>query len=251
MKAVKVIGGGLAGVEATYALLKQGVEVELYEMRPNKFTEAHKTAGLAELVCSNSLKSEDELTAQGLLKQEMRIYGSLILESADYAKIPAGGALAVDRNKFSEYIEARLSAFKNLKIIREEVKDFGDYTIIASGPLTSQALSDKIIEKTGNERLHFYDAVAPIITGASVDMNHAFFGARYQKGGNDYLNCPMNKEEYALFYRNLVSSATVVRKSFEKGELFEGCMPVEELARRGEDSLRFGALKPVGIRDSE
>ncbi|MBO7177486.1 MAG: methylenetetrahydrofolate--tRNA-(uracil(54)-C(5))-methyltransferase (FADH(2)-oxidizing) TrmFO [Clostridia bacterium] len=244
---VKIIGGGLAGCEAAYQLLKKGYEVELYEMRPVNNTAAHKTEGLAELVCSNSLKSEDGTTSQGLLKNEMKLFGSLILECAEVARVPAGGALAVDRNIFSQEVERRLNEFKGFKLIREEVKEIGDDVIVATGPLTSDALCENILKLTGADKLYFYDAVAPIVTLESVDKEKSFWSARYGKGSDDYLNCPMSKEEYDAFYNALVNAQTVVLKDFEKREIFEGCMPVEVMAKRGVDALRFGPLRPVGI----
>ena len=244
---VKIIGGGLAGCEAAYQLLKKGYEVELYEMRPVNNTAAHKTEGLAELVCSNSLKSEDGTTSQGLLKNEMKPFGSLILECAEVARVPAGGALAVDRNIFSQEVERRLNEFKGFKLIREEVKEIGDDVIVATGPLTSDALCENILKLTGADKLYFYDAVAPIVTLESVDKEKSFWSARYGKGSDDYLNCPMSKEEYDAFYNALVNAQTVVLKDFEKREIFEGCMPVEVMAKRGVDALRFGPLRPVGI----
>lgn len=244
---VKIIGGGLAGCEAAYQLLRKGYSVELYEMRPIKNTPAHKTEGLAELVCSNSLKSEDGATSQGLLKNEMKLFGSLILECAEVARVPAGGALAVDRNVFSKEIERRLNEFEGFKLIREEVKEIDDEVIVATGPLTSDALCENILKLTGADKLYFYDAVAPIVTLESVDKEKSFWSARYGKGSDDYLNCPMSKEEYDAFYNALVNAQTVVLKDFEKREIFEGCMPVEVMAKRGVDALRFGPLRPVGI----
>lgn len=248
---VKIIGGGLAGCEAAYQLLKRGFEVELYEMRPVRNTPAHKTEGLAELVCSNSLKSEDPTTSQGLLKKEMSLFGSLILECADVARVPAGGALAVDRQVFSDEVEKRLNQFDKFKLIREEVKDITDNTIVATGPLTSEKMSETIINLTGADKLYFYDAVAPIVTLESVDKDKSFWSARYGKGSDDYLNCPMNKEEYDTFYDALVNAETVILKDFEKREIFEGCMPVEVMAKRGVDALRYGPLRPVGIHGED
>lgn len=246
---IKVIGGGLAGVEACYQLLKRGYGVDLYEMRPNCPTPIHKTGGLAELVCSNSLKSTDVNTSQGLLKQEMGLLDSLVLRVANECKVPAGGALAVDRDAFSAKIEEELAKFDNLNIIREECTIIDDYTIVVSGPLTSDKLSGTIAKLLGESELHFYDAVAPVITAESVDMNNAFFAGRYNKGGDDYLNCPLNRDEYYSFVDNLVNADRVILKDFEKKEIFSACMPVEEMARKGVDSLRFGPLKPVGIYD--
>ena len=246
---IKVVGGGLAGAEAAYQLLKRGYAVDMYEMRPNKTTPAHKTAGLAELVCSNSLKSLDVGTAQGALKEEMKLLDSIVLKCAMIAKVPAGGALAVDREIFSQEIEKILNSFDNFNVIREEVVEIEDDMIIATGPLTSDTLTQKIIEVTGSESLKFYDAVAPIISASSVDMSIAFKSARYEKGDPDYINCPMTKEEYYDFVKELTNAETVILKEFEKGDVFEACMPVEVMAKRGEDTLRFGPLRPVGIYD--
>lgn len=247
MNRVSVIGGGLAGVEACYKLLNAGFGVDLYEMRPGKTTPAHHTGGLAELVCSNSLKSEELTTSQGVLKAEMRALDSLVLKAAEAARVPAGGALAVDRQKFSDNIEQILKGYKNLNIIREERAEITDHTMIATGPLTSKKMEESIAALAGAGYLHFYDAVAPIVTAESIDMSRAFFSSRYNKGDADYLNCPMNEKEYKDFVKELVGAGTVVLKSFEKGDVFEGCMPVEVMAKRGEDSLRFGPMRPVGI----
>jgi methylenetetrahydrofolate--tRNA-(uracil-5-)-methyltransferase len=246
-KTIKVIGGGLAGVEASYQLLKRGYNVDLYEMRPTVKTPIHKTKNLAELVCSNSLKSNDINTSQGLLKYELTQMDSIVMKIAMSCQVPAGGALAVDREQFSLEIEKELLKFSNLHILREECIDIDDYTIIASGPLTSDRLGGKIAELLGETELHFYDAVAPIVTAESVDMESAFFAGRYNKGGDDYLNCPLSKTEYYEFVENLINADRVILKDFEKKEIFSACMPVEEMARRGIDSLRFGPLKPVGI----
>lgn len=246
---IKIIGGGLAGVEAAYQLLKRGVAVTLYEMRPNVMTPAHKTDRLAELVCSNSLKSDIVETASGLLKEEMRSIGSLTIEAAMNSQVPAGSALAVDKDLFSDYIEKKLMSYANLTIIREEITDIdvNEDIIIASGPLTSEKLAKKISELTGNENLHFYDAVAPTMTFESIDMNIAFFAARYNKGTDDYINCPMTKDEYDIFYNELIKAECVEVKDFDKGAVFEGCMPIEIMAKRGYDAIRFGPLRPVGI----
>ena len=249
MTKIKVIGGGLAGCEAVYQLAKRGVEVELYEMRPKVFTPAHKTDGYAELVCSNSLKSEDVLTAQGCLKREMRLMDSLIMRAADASRVPAGGALAVDRDKFSAYVGEVIGSFDNVKVIREECDTIDDFTIIATGPLTSPKMADKLREYAGDEFLNFFDAVAPIVTAESVDMEQAFFAGRYGKGGDDYLNCPMEKDEYIAFVENLVSADKVILKDFEKRDVFNACMPVEVMAAKGIDTLRFGPLRPVGLTD--
>ncbi len=251
MKTVRVVGGGLAGTEAAYQLLKRGFGVELYEMRPTRMTPAHKTGELAELVCSNSLKSTDVGTAQGLLKKEMSMLGAMITECASRAAVPAGGALAVDREAFSREVERTLSEFDNFRLLREEVTEITPDTVIATGPLTSDKLYEAIDGYTGGGRLHFYDAVAPIVSLDSVDMSKAFYSSRYGKGSADYLNCPMSREEYEVFVGELVGAERVILRDFEKGDVFEGCMPVEVMAARGADALRFGPLRPVGIRDSE
>ena len=249
MTTIRVIGGGLAGCEAAYQLLKRGYEVELYEMRGVKSTPCHKTDKLAELVCSNSLKSVSEDTGHGLLKLEMQKLGSLLLDCAYKAQVPAGGALAVDRDVFSNLVFEELSKFKNLKIIREEVTtiDGSIPTIIASGPLTSDTLSKEISKLLGGEYLHFYDAVAPIISVDGIDFNKAFFAARYDKGGDDYINCPMNKEEYLKFHNELIHAERATLHDFDL-QVFENCMPIEIMASRGEDTMRFGPLRPKGIR---
>ncbi|MDD7397755.1 MAG: methylenetetrahydrofolate--tRNA-(uracil(54)-C(5))-methyltransferase (FADH(2)-oxidizing) TrmFO [Firmicutes bacterium] len=240
---IKVVGGGLAGCEAAYQLLKRGYAVDMIEMRPVKGTGAHKTADLAELVCSNSLKSTDEETASGLLKAEMELMDSLLLNLAEEAKVEAGGALAVDRKKFSKLVEEKLNSFENFRLIREEFTDFNNSpTIIATGPLTSDALCEKLKSMSGG--FYFFDAIAPIVT--DVDMNYAFWGGRYGKGA-DYLNLPMEKDEYLAFYDALISAETVKLKDFEGAEVFEGCMPIEVMAKRGVDAIRFGPLKPVGL----
>ena len=243
---VKIIGGGLAGCEAAYQLLKRGYAVEMYEMRPSVQTGAHKTSSLAELVCSNSLKSAE--TASGLLKDELKQMDCLLLDLAYKAKVEAGGALAVDRQLFSRLIEDKLFSYKNFKLIRQEVKALPDEpTVICTGPLTSESLSKAFREKFGSG-FYFFDAIAPIVSG--IDMHHAFWGGRYGKGG-DYLNLFMDKEEYLNFYRNLVTAETVKLKDFEGKEVFEGCMPIEVMAKRGEDAIRFGPLKPVGLSHPE
>lgn len=248
---IRIIGGGLAGCECAYQLLKRGYSVEMYEMRPTKQTQIHKTGLLAELVCSNSLKSTDPYTSQGLLKYELRALDSLILRCAetDDVKVPAGGALAVDRNKFASSVEEKLKNYERLRIIREECIDIDDdgFTVIASGPLTSDELSRKIGEITSVDGLHFYDAVAPIITADSVDMKKAFYAGRYGKGGDDYLNCPMTKEEYYSFCNELIGAETVILKDFEDKEVFNACLPIEIMAKKGAESMRFGPLRPVGI----
>ncbi len=247
-KTINVIGGGLAGCEATYQLLKRGYSVDLYEMRKVKPTPCHKTDELAELVCSNSLKSTSPDTGSGLLKKELEMLDSLLLKCAYEAQVPAGGALAVDRRKLSRLIEQSLSSFDGFRRIDAEVReiDVTIPTIIAAGPLASDALSKSIADTFGQKYLYFFDAVAPIVTAESIDMNKAFFGARYDKGDKDYLNCAMNKEQYLDFYNALTSAERAPLKDFENN-VFEGCMPIEIMASRGEDTMRFGPLRPVGI----
>ena len=255
---VLVIGGGLAGSEAAYYLASRGIKTTLVDMKPKKFTPAHESENFGELVCSNSLKSNDIYSnACGLLKEEMRLLGSMIIEAADATRVPAGAALAVDRDRFSEYITRKIQACPNLTVVSEEVqnlpnpqKDGGRYVIIATGPLTSDALAADILEKVGGA-LHFYDASAPIISAESVDMEKAFTGDRYGKGTGDYINCPMDKDEYYAFVDALLSAERAHLHEFEKGEIFEGCMPIEVMASRGRDTLRFGTLKPVGLWDSD
>lgn len=251
MNKITVIGGGLAGCECAYGLLKRGYDVVLYEMRPVKGTPVHKTGDLAELVCSNSLKSTDITTIQGLLKYELRALDSLILRVAERTSVPAGGALAVDRNEFSAAVEKELSAFDNLKIVREEVTklDFDGEVVVATGPLTEGKFAECVAAVTEESEMHFYDAVAPIVTAESVDKEKSFFAARYGKGGDDYLNLPMEKEEYLAFYNELINAETVILKEFENKDVFNACMPIEVMAKKGEDSIRFGPLRPVGIRD--
>ena len=249
---IKIIGAGLAGCEAAYYLAERGYDIELCEMKPRTFTPAHKSENFAELVCSNSLKGADPLSnACGLLKEEMRALGSLIIEAADKTAIPAGGALAVDRDAFSRYVTDKIKGNPRITCVCEEVKEIPPSPcVIATGPLTGESLSSAIAEKLGSP-LHFYDASAPIVARESVDMNCAFFGDRYGKGGDDYLNCPMNKEEYGLFVTELLNAERAILHSFEKREIFEGCMPLEIMAARGADTLRFGPFKPVGLRDKD
>ena len=251
-KEVVVVGGGLAGSEAAYYLAKNGVKTTLIEMKPHKFSPAHESVNFGELVCSNSLKSNDITNACGLLKEEMRILGSLTMRAAEYAKVPAGSALAVDRDKFSAFITKELENCENLSIERREVKTLseilnegGKYAIIATGPLTSDELSLDISATFG--KLNFYDASAPIVSAESIDENTSFTGDRYGKGTGDYINCPMNKEEYYAFVDALLGAERAHLHEFEKGEIFEGCMPIEVMASRGKDTLRFGTLKPVGL----
>lgn len=246
---VTVVGGGLAGCEAALQLLSRGFGVKMFEMRPAKTTGAHGTDGLAELVCSNSLKSEAEETASGTLKAELDALGCKLLALARECRVPSGSALAVDRELFSAVVERELAAYPRFELVREEVTDIPSApAIVATGPLTSDALAKRLGELTGEENLHFYDAIAPIVELSSVDMEHAYFGGRYGRG-DDYLNLPMEREVYRAFREALVSAETVVLHDFEKKELFEGCMPIEEIARRGEDAMRFGPLRPVGLRD--
>ncbi len=249
---VTVIGGGLAGSEAAYYLASRGVKVTLVEMKPKKFTPAHESVNFGELVCSNSLKSNDVYAnACGLLKEEMRMLGSLIVEAADLTKVPAGAALAVDREKFSGYITKKLRENENITVVEEEVTalpepEEDEYIIVATGPLTADALATDIREKLGGA-LHFYDASAPIVSADSIDYAHAFTGDRYGKGTGDYVNCPMTKEEYETFVDELLAAEKAELHEFEKREIFEGCMPIEVMASRGKDTLRYGTLKPVGL----
>ena len=281
---ISVIGGGLAGCEATYQIAKRGIKVKLYEMKPNKYSPAHSNKNLAEIVCSNSFKSNLYTNACGLLKEELRMLDSLLIKTADEVSVPAGQALAVDREKFAEKITEKIASLENVEIVRQEVGKSADaeensdaitlkelaekgIVIIATGPLTSDNLSKEIIELTGDNGLHFYDAAAPIIEKDSIDMNIAFWGDRYREergkdeevdvwkerikkeDNNSYINLPMNKEEYENFWRELVNAEVVELHEFEKREIFEGCMPIEVMAKRGIDTLRFGPLKPVGFTD--
>jgi len=250
MKTVNVIGLGLAGAEATYQLAKRGVLVDAYEMKPTKFSPAHESSNFAEIVCSNSFKSDDPSTASGCLKAEMRELDSLILRCAEKSKVPAGSALAVDRDKFSELVTEEIKNMKGVTIHYGEVTkiDLSKPTIIATGPLTSDDLSKELQSILGEDNLHFYDASAPIIDGETIDRTKSFTAGRYGKGESDYINLPMNKEEYYAFIHELVNAEKTEMHSFEKKEIFEGCMPVEVMASRGEDTLRFGPLRPVGLR---
>ena len=249
---LRVIGGGLAGPEAALVAARMGVELDLYEMRPVQSTPAHKTADFGELVCSNSLKSESENTAPWLLKQEMRRAGSPLLECADASAVPAGHALAVDRVEFSRLIGERIAAEPRIRVHREEVTRLDPedgITIVASGPLTSSGLSREIARLTGSDHLSFYDSISPIVDADSIDREKVYLAARYDKGSADYINCPMTQAEYEAFHAALLTAQSVEAKEWEKLEYFEGCLPIEELARRGKDTLRFGPMKPVGLRD--
>ncbi len=249
---IKVIGGGLAGCEAAYRLASRGFEVELHDIKPRKFTSAHSDKNLGELVCSNSLKSKDVYgNACGLLKQEMRVLGSLTMEAAANSEVPAGGALAVDREQFAAYVTQKIDACPNITRVCGEVTAIPEENaIIATGPLTTGALF-KDIERVTGGCMHFYDASAPIVSRDSLDFSRCFVGDRYGKGGDDYVNCPMDREQYESFVRELVSAERATLHDFEKGEIFEGCMPVEVMAARGVDTLRFGPLKPVGLTDAD
>jgi len=251
-KAVHVIGGGLAGCEAAFKAASYGVPVVLYEMKPSKKSPAHEMDTLGELVCSNSLKSSDPGSAAGLLKREMDIIGSVCIDSAKKSSVPAGGALAVDRHVFSKEITKKIEADSNIQVVNKEICSLdeipdGEIVIIATGPLTSEDFSERIKKDLGLESLHFFDAAAPIIYKDSIDMDIAFKAARYGKGSEDYINCPMNREQYLEFYNALVTAETAEVHEFEEKALYEGCMPVESMAKRGQDTIRFGPLKPVGL----
>jgi len=251
MKEVVVIGGGLAGAEAAWQAAEGGARVRLYEMRPVRQTPAHRTEHLAEIVCSNSLKSDEPGTAPYLLKEELRRGRSVVLAAAMETRVPAGAALAVDRHKFAALITERVAAHPNIELVREEAVRVGEtaVTIIAAGPLCSDALAEEIVRLTGGGQLYFYDAISPIVSADSINTEVAFRAARYDKGGDDYLNCPMSEEDYARFYDALVGAQSVPLQRFEETRWFEACLPVEELARRGRDTLRYGPMKPVGLRD--
>ncbi|WP_433974127.1 methylenetetrahydrofolate--tRNA-(uracil(54)-C(5))-methyltransferase (FADH(2)-oxidizing) TrmFO [Tunturiibacter lichenicola] len=263
MKKIKIIGGGLAGPEAALQAAKRCCNVDLYEMRPTRSTEAHQTSDFAELVCSNSLKSESENTAPWLLKQEMRRAGSILLAEADATAVPAGHALAVDRVEFSKRVAERIATEPRITVHREEVtqlneQDANTLTILASGPLTSAALAAELQRLTGSDHLAFYDSISPIVDATTIDMDKVYFAARYDKGTADYINCPFTKEEYDRFMEALTTAEAVEAKDWEKFpvtgtaeklQYFEGCLPIEETARRGRDTLRFGPMKPVGLTD--
>ena len=250
METVTVLGAGLAGSECAWQLAKRGIRVRLWEMKPEKMSPAHQSPYFGELVCSNSLRSDELTNAVGLLKAEMRAMDSLIMASADANKVAAGGALAVDREGFARQITETLERHPNVEIIRKEALDIPDgEVVIATGPLSSDAIAEKIAALCPDSDLHFYDAVAPIVTLDSVDMDSAFFASRYDKGTADYVNCPMDKEEYLAFVKELVSAKEAPVHGFDDGGVFEGCMPVEVMARRGVDTLRYGPMKPVGLID--
>lgn len=265
---INVIGGGLAGCEAAYQIAKRGIKVKLYEMKPIKFSPAHSNQNLAEIVCSNSFKSNAITNACGLLKEELRMLDSLLIRIADETKVPAGQALAVDRNEFSKRVTEEIENNPNIEIINKEITKLpkDEITIIATGPLTSEGLSKEILKLTGEDELYFYDAAAPIVTKESINMNIAFYGDRYSQERKkeeqiddwkqrldleqkDYINLPMNKEEYESFWNELINAEVAELHSFEKREIFEGCMPIELMAKRGIDTMRFGMLKPVGFTD--
>ena len=252
VKAIRIIGAGLAGSEAAWQCARRGVPVELFEMRPVRSTPAHQTANFAELVCSNSLKSDTENTAPWLLKEEMRRAGSMLMEIARQTAVPAGHALAVDREKFSVGVTTSLEREPLIIIRREEathIDEPGAITIVASGPLTSDVLSREILRLSGDEQLYFYDSISPIVEADSIDMSRVYMAARYDKGTADYINCPMTKEEYDHFLDVLLEAQSTELKDWETLNYFEGCLPIEEIARRGRDTLRFGPMKPVGLRD--
>lgn len=251
MKKINVIGAGLAGCEAALQIAERGIYVDLYEQKPTYRTPAHRSDLFAELVCSNSLKAARVDSAAGLLKEEMRRFSSVCMEAAKVSSVAAGGALAVDRDIFSSYITAKIKENKYINVIEKQVDTLPQgVTVVASGPLTDGGLADAIKQKCGVEQLSFFDAAAPIVAADSINTDIAFFASRYGKGDDDYINCPMNKEEYERFHTALVSAESAVLKDFDRPiNVYEGCMPIEILAKRGEDSIRFGPLKPVGLRD--
>ena len=255
-KKITVYGAGLAGCEAAWQAAKLGLSVDLVEMKPEKYTPAHTSPLVSELVCSNSLRADNVTNAIGLLKEELRHLGSLIMEAAEASRVPAGGALAVDRVKFSEYITEKIKSHPNINVISREADGTveGEISVIATGPLTSDPMADYIKNTLGFEGLHFFDAAAPIVDAESINMDIAFKASRYGKGDADYINCPMNEEQYAAFYEALISAEEATLKEFDREsqksiKVFEGCMPVEVMARRGVDTLRYGPLKPVGLID--
>ena len=256
MSHINIYGAGLAGCEAAWQAAQRGVKVRLFEMKPHKMTPAHHSGGFAELVCSNSLRSDCVSNAVGLLKEEMRRFDSLIMQAADATRVPAGSALAVDRTKFSQYITDRIRNHPNIEVVEEEVSSLeeGTVTVIATGPLTSDAMAEFIKNDLGCGNLHFFDAAAPIVDASTINMDVAFFASRYDKGDADYINCPMNKEQYDAFWQALTTAEEAELKEFDKEsqknvKVFEGCMPVEVMARRGYETLCYGPLKPVGLID--
>ena len=247
---ISVVGGGLAGSEAAWQASRSGMKVRLYEMRPAKSSAAHKTGCLGELVCSNSLRSDDPVTPSGVLKRELEMAGSLIMESARINSVPAGSALAVDRNLFSEYISDMIADNPYIEIIRKEVSSIpAGCCVVATGPLTSEAMASAIGSLVDSRYLYFHDAIAPIVSADSIDFSKAFYASRYGKGSADYINCPMEEDEYNIFYDELIKADRVNLKEFDNIRVFQGCMPVEVMAERGRDSLRFGPMKPVGLTD--
>ena len=256
MNRIRIYGAGLAGCEAAWQAAKRGVFVELYEMKPQKKSPAHKADTFAELVCSNSLRSDDVTSGIGLLKEELRRMGSLIMEAAEASRVAAGSALAVDRVKFSDYVTEKIRSCPRIEVIEKEVAEIPDdgITVVATGPLTSDALAKTISDMIGGDSLYFFDAAAPIVDFASIDMTKAYFASRYGKGTPDYINCPMNEAQYKAFYEALVTAEEAELHDFDKNtklKIFEGCMPVEIMAKRGEDTLRFGPMKPVGLDNPE
>ena len=254
MENINVYGAGLAGSEAAWQAANKGVHVTLYEMKPKKKSPAHHSDGFAELVCSNSLRSAEITNGAGLLKEELFRMGSIIMEAAKNTQVAAGGALAVDRVLFSEYVTEKIRSHENITVVEEEVTSIpeDEITVVATGPLTSDALAEKIGELIGDKSLYFYDAAAPIVDFETIDMTKAFFASRYDKGTPDYINCGMNEDEYKAFYNALINAEEAKLHDFETGDklkVFEGCMPVEVMARRGEDTLRYGPMKPVGIKN--
>jgi len=247
---INVIGGGLAGVEAAYQIATRGHDVSLFEMRPVRYTPAHQTSFLSELVCSNSFKSQEFTNAHGLLKEELRRLGSIIMRKADDASIPGGKALVVDRELFAKMVTREIEAHPRINVVRKEIEDIPDgAVIVATGPLTSNSFAGQLGELTGTANLFFFDAISPIVDGETIDMNKAFFGSRYLEDSDDYLNCPMTKEEYDTFYDALIGANKVDLRQFEKILFFEGCLPVEIMAERGRQTLAYGPMKPVGLRD--
>ncbi len=248
---VNVIGGGLAGCEAAWQLANRNIKVRLFDMKPEKASPAHNLGTLCELVCSNSLRSDRLENAVGLLKEEMRRLGSIVMKCADETRVPAGGALAVDRIAFSKAVTEAVKSHPNITVISEEIEKINtdEYTIVASGPLTADKLYENIRSLLGDDYLHFFDAAAPIVTAESIDMSKAFFASRYGRGDDDYINCPMTRQQYEVFYENLINAETAQVHGADEGTVFEGCMPVEVMAKRGKDTLLFGPLKPVGLEN--